>query len=226
MTLGLHARLAVALLAAAGACHTVPSAVPLANTGAPPEDTGTARDRRAPVEVAGEQPKHEAHPAETAASHTPPSAPSASAAEAKPPAAGADDAGTRAPWPGDYYGSDKLVRHVDEEPDDVELDDKAHTRVERKSNDSLVISIVNSASGDVICALTATADGTQASLDPGQSCFGEQGLVATVTGGSATLSGDRLTLDFSGKLVPEDTGDDDEGDFELALEYHFEGRRQ
>ncbi len=221
---------AVAGFALVVACRTLPSSVPLSNSGGVLEDTGTDRDRQPPSALAAgtavTEPKPAAPPPPRAAS-APAEAPVDAGAPA--PSATAGDAGTAAvAWAGEYYGSDRLTRHFEGEPDDVELDDKAHTRVEQTAPNALVVSVVNSASGEVICALHATPLGATATLDAGQSCFGDEGSTATVTEGRVTLTGDRLVLDFKG-TVEASTGDDDGTDddtIEFHLDYHFDGRRR
>jgi hypothetical protein len=69
-----------------------------------------------------------------------------------------------------------------------------------------------------------TAHGNDANVDPGQSCFSEEGASATVTTGHASVAGERLQLDFSGKIVTEPDEDGDTIEFEL--EYHFDGKRR
>jgi hypothetical protein len=209
-------------------CQGLPSSVPLSNTGGVLEDDGTARDRRAHAGVAA-APVAALLPtsAATSPAHLPPARGPESTPDAGAPAGstGVADGGIAAsPWAGEYYGSDKLVRHFEGDNDDVELDDKAHTRVEEPSPGAVVISIVNSATADTICTLKATAHGTEASVDPGQSCFSEEGASATVTSGHASVAGERLALDFSGKIVTEPDEDGDTIEFEL--EYHFDGKRR
>jgi hypothetical protein len=209
------------------ACQVLPSGVPLANTGGVLDDDGTARDRQArSVAPAGADavlpsaaPSLVAHSSSSTNADAPP-VPSGSATPA-----GAADAGASAvTWPGEYYGSDKLVRHFEGDADDVELDDKAHTRIEEASPGALLISIVNSATGDTICALKATARGAEATVNEGQSCFSEQGATASLARGHATLQAERLTLDFSGKVVAE--ADEDGDTLEFELDYHFDGKRR
>jgi len=214
---------AVLLLAA---CQALPSGVPLANTGGVLDDDGTARDRQARSVAPGADvvlplaaPSLVAHSSATARADAPPVA-SGSAT----PASAADAGAAVAGWAGDYFGSDKLVRHFDGDADDVELDDKAHTRVEEPSSGALLISIVNSATGDTICALKATARGAEATVNEGQACFGEQGATATLAAGRAVLQTERLIMDFSGKVVSEP--DDDGDSIEFELEYHFDGKRR
>jgi hypothetical protein len=222
----------VALIAGvvlAGACRALPSAVPLSNTGGVLEDTGTDRDRQPQAALALGGNTVEAKPPAAAparVSSTPEAAVDAGAPLA--PLAAGDGGTVVAAWAGEYFGSDRLTRRFEGEPDDVELDDKAHTRVEVPSPNALLISIVNSASGETICALHATAQGAGATLDAGQSCFGDEGSTATVTDGRVTLLADRLVLDFSGTVVAS-TGDDDDTDddsIEFHLDYHFDGRRR
>jgi hypothetical protein len=208
------------------ACQALPSGVPLANTGGVLDDDGTARDRqaRAPAPAAdavlpSAGPSVALRSGSSTGTEAPP-APSGSAM----PASAADAGASTAVWAGDYYGSDKLVRHFEGDADDVELDDKAHTRVEEPSTSALLISIVNSATGDTICALKATVHGTEASVNEGQSCFGEQGATTSLVGGRAAIQAERLTLDFSGKVVSE--ADEDGDTIEFELEYHFDGKRR
>jgi hypothetical protein len=202
------------------ACQALPSAVPLADTGGTLASAArTDRDRRGDakdvgaagaglaqeVVVQAETPKA----AETAAAAGTPSAlPSLPAADPAPK------------WPGEYVGSDRLVRKFEDGPDDVQLDDKARTRVEQPSSGSLVISIINSASGDVICPLRASVSGNRATLEAGQTCFGEEDSGARISEGHATLEGDRLVLEFEGSI--EET-DDAPGERDS---YRFDGRRR
>ena len=229
--MNLRARMAVGSSAALwflAACHELPSGVPLANAGGVLEDTGTERDRRPLPRLEAATPPRESKPSLPSPAHGPPPAALEATLDAGAPDGGiaATDAGSSAAsWAGDYLGSDRLVRHFDGEADDVELDDKAHTRVEQSGTTNLVISIVNSASNDVICSLHASAQGASASLDPGQSCFGDENSTATVTDGHLSLGADRLVLDFNGKVVENDEDDEDGDTLEFRLEYHFDGRR-
>jgi hypothetical protein len=202
------------------ACQALPSAVPLADTGGTLASAArTDRDRRGDakdVGDAGAGPAQEVvvkadtpKAAETAAAAGTPSAlPSLPAAE---PAL---------KWPGEYVGSDRLVRKFEDGPDDVQLDDKARTRVEQPSSSSLVISIINSASGDVICPLRASVSGNRATLEAGQTCFGEEDSGARISEGHATLDGDRLVLEFEGSI---EKTDDAPGERDS---YRFDGRRR
>jgi hypothetical protein len=209
------------------ACQSLPSGVPLANTGGVLDDEGTAQDRKAPSALASATETALPKPGGASLPRSSPAASVEAAPDAGAPPAtpSAGEAGTVAsPWPGEYFGSDKLARRFEGGSDDVELDDKAHTRVEERAPGALLISIVNSASGETICALRATAHGNDASVDSGQSCFSEEGATATLTDGHAALAGQRLTLDFSGKVVTEP--DEDGDSVEFGLDYHFDGTRR
>jgi len=202
------------------ACQTLPSAVPLADTGGSmPSGVRADRDRRA---AADDDADSGAGPVDEVVVK----------AETPKPVEALPDAGTEAPlpnaptseaglkWPGEFVGSDRLVRKFEDGPDDVQLDDKARTRVEQPSSSSLVISIVNSASGDVICALRASVSGNRATLDAGQTCFGAEGAGARISEGHATIDGDRLVLDFESSI---EESDEEPGEHDS---YHFDGTRR
>jgi hypothetical protein len=219
---------ALGVVLALAACQALPSSVPLANTGGVLTDDGTTRDRRASAKLP-ETPNvvlPSAGPNVTARSSAAPSSkePAPDAGSSTPPASTADAGTLAVVWAGEYYGSDKLVRHFEGDSDDVELDDKAHTRVEEPSPGTLLISIVNSATGETICALKATAKGGEATVNDGQSCFSEEGATASLSSGRASITGDRLVLDFAGKVEAE--ADEDGDTIEFGLEYHFDGRRR
>jgi len=204
------------------ACQTLPSAVPLADTGGSlPRSARTDRDRERrtasnddgasgagttdEIVVKADEPK----PVEGAAdAGTPAALPSSPASDAGPQ------------WPGEYVGSDRLVRKFEDGPEDVQLDDKARTRVEQPSPSSVLISIINSSNGDVICALRASVSGNRATLEAGQSCFGADEAAARISEGHATLDGDRLVVEFEGSV--------EESDEDLAERdsYHFDGTRR
>ncbi|HWP06695.1 MAG TPA: hypothetical protein VNN72_13170 [Polyangiaceae bacterium] len=219
---------ALAVVVVLAACQALPSSVPLANTGGVLTDDGTTRDRRASDALPGTPsvvlpsvgPNVAARSSAAPSSKEPPP----DAGTSAPPASAADGGPIAVAWAGDYYGSDKLVRHFEGDSDDVELDDKAHTRVEVPSPGTLLISIVNSATGDTICALKATANGGEATVNDGQSCFSEEGATASLSNGRASLTGDKLVLDFTGKVEAE--ADEDGDTIEFGLEYHFDGRRR
>lgn len=219
--------LALVLLAS---CQRLPSLTPLADSGGADVAPSSRVDRRA---LGGGSNVDEQEAEEDGAEEFVVTAqvtgvelgvPDAGAATdgAAPPA----DAGPEPTWPGEYYGSDRFAWRGADGREMVEVDDRAHTRVETNGPKAIVISIVNSATGDVICPLNATTSGNRATIQRRETCFGSPDQAAIVTDGRATLDGDRLVLDFRGHL--DSTGEDDE-DEEGGREegsYHFDGRRR
>ncbi len=231
----MHERLFLVLLLLAAACRPVPSSVPLGDSGRH-DYAGLADlvDRR-PREDTADLDLDDADEIEVTAS-----APRASASSGSlpPVTPGASHAPTDdATWPGEYYGSDRFTWQGFDGRESVEVDDKAHTRVESSSDGEIVITIVNSQTGESICALHATTTGSEATIREDETCFGSAELAATVTEGHASVNGDRLTLDFKAHLDQglDLDGDDDEGDDDdddtvttsrAAGSYHFDGQRQ
>jgi hypothetical protein len=220
-------RLALALLVVAG-CQRLPSLVPLSDSGTAELDPSARVDRRASGAGASVE---EADVEEEADEFTVTA--EASQAELAKPDGGtatdaalpAGDAGAAPSWPGEYYGSDRFAWRGADGREMVEVDDRAHTRVSADGPNAVVISVVNSATGDVICPLHATTAGNRATIRPRETCFGSAEQPAIVTDGRATLEGDRLVLDFRGHLDSSRGGDDDEDEPEEGT-YHFEGRRR
>lgn len=217
----------VALLVAAG-CQRLPSLVPLSDSGETLAEPSTHADRRSSrtgdeSENADEEDDEDV----VVAAELPAAVPASDAGVvADAGAAGAAaDAGTVAEpsWPGEYYGSDRFAWRGPDGREMVEVDDRAHTRVETAGPKAIVIYIVNSATGDVICPLRAATAGNRATILPRETCFGFPDQEAVVTDGHATLEGDRLVLDFKGHLEMED---DEDEDFGGEGTYHFEGRRR
>lgn len=226
--LGGLVRALVPALLVAFACRALPSATPLEDSGSS-ERAVASRDRRGAVarSEAGAAGVTDEIAVTADASAAPPGTGSAHGSSTSD--AGTTDAGSAVPsadataavkWPGEYVGNDRFVRRFDGGEEDVQLDDKARTRVEEPSPSALVISIINSATGDVLCALKASASGNQATLATGQLCFGDEDGGVELTGGRATLQGDRLVLDFEGRVVIED------GETSVEGSYHFEGLRK
>jgi hypothetical protein len=212
----------VALLCAA--CATLPSAVPLADSSAGVLSVGPTRDRR-PRSDAGEA---------TVSVETRDSEPEVEA-DAEPEeevteevtVVASTDAGTgcdggAASWPGEYYGTDRLTTTFEEMPPHTMTDDKARTRVELGRGDRIVISIVDSSKGDVMCALNATVDGDTATLELGQTCFGQGDSAPDIMSGRARIECDRLTLDLTAATEIELEDDVHAGE----MNYHFEGKRR
>ena len=140
--------------------------------------------------------------------------------EAGAPPADAGDAGGA--WAGEYFGSDRHRIRLSGQPERVELDDKAHTRVEQPSPDRVLISLVSSSDGTVICTVKARVTGNRAELEAGESCAPLDLRPPLALEGKAKLDGDELELDLEGH------GQFPIGDESIAVdvEYHFEGKRR
>ncbi len=211
------------------ACATLPSAVPLADSSGGLSPVSPGRDRR-PRGDLGDSGDAAARVETNDAdddleSPTKPEAPAAHeiTVVAKSDAGtgcGAD--GGTASWPGEYYGSDRLTTTFEEMPPHTMTDDKARTRVELGKGDRVVLSIIDSSKGDVMCALDATLDGDTATLEVGQTCFGQGDFAPEIMSGTATIECDRLTLDLTAATEIELEDDVRSGE----LQYHFEGKRR
>jgi hypothetical protein len=226
-------RLLLAVVLFAG-CQRLPSLVPLGDSGGPEIEPSTRVDRRAPGASKGETEDVDDDDADeivVTAQRTPAESTTPDAGAATDAAPLPADAGPEQSWPGEYYGNDRFVWRGADGREMVEVDDRARTRVEAAGPKSIVISIVNSATGEVICPLNATTAGNRATIRARETCFGSAAQAAIVTDGLATLDGDRLVLDFRGHLESdgddedEDEAEDDEGR-EQEGTYHFEGRRR
>jgi hypothetical protein len=224
-------RLVLALVLAVG-CQRLPSLVALSDSGGSEVEPSTRVDRRAAgarTEAADDE--GEADEVVVTAQLLPAASATPDGGVATDAAAPPADGGPEPTWPGEYYGSDRFAWRGGDGREMVEVDDRARTRVEADGPKAIVISIVNSATGDVICPLHATTSGNRATIRPRETCFGAPEQAAIVTDGHATLEGDRLVLDFRGHLEStgpsgddEDEEEDDSGDGEGT--YHFEGRRR
>lgn len=213
----------VALLCAA--CAALPSAVPLADSSGGLVSVGAGRDRR-PQREAGTAERVEREESESEAE-----------VEVEPDeevtdevvvvassdaGSGCDGDAGAVNWPGEYYGSDRLTTTFEDMPPQTMTDDKARTRVELGRDDRVVISIVDSSKGDVMCALNATIDGDTATLEPGQTCFGQGDDAPDIMSGSATIACDRLTFELTAATELEIEDDVRAGE----MSYHFEGERR
>jgi hypothetical protein len=147
------------------------------------------------------------------------------AADAGVPEAGvassdAGDAGSL--WAGEYFGKDRHASRISGKTEEVELDDKAHTRVEETAPGVALISLVSSASGEVICAMKHRVTGERAELVPGEFCPPLRLMSPLTVEGRAKLDGDALVVDLEGHgRFP--VGDES---IDFDVEYHFEGKRR
>lgn len=206
------------------ACATLPSAVPLADSSGGVLSVSPGRDRRprgetreASVSVESEDADDEVEIEADAEEEATEEVTVVASADA-----GENCDGGAVSWPGEYYGSDRMTTKFEELPPHTMTDDKAHTRVELGKGDRVVISIVDSSKGDVMCALNATVDGADATLELGQTCFGQGDTAPDIMSGSARIECDRLTLDLTAATEIELEDDVHAGE----IDYHFEGKRR
>lgn len=140
-------------------------------------------------------------------------------ADAGPPLAVADLAG-------EYLGKDSSVYRLEGLPERREDDPNARTRVEAGDDDALTLVIVDSSSGNDLCAVEAKLKGRVARVEAGQTCFdAENGPVSTtgkVASGKARFPAEgRLILDL--QLDFEMRAGDRA--FSGKVKYHFDGKR-
>lgn len=214
----------VALLSAA--CAALPSAVPLADSSGGLLSLGPGRDRRPRTDAGnvsvGAQGKDSEDEEEVEAKPADEVTVEVSVVASSDAGTGCSGDAGSVSWPGEYYGSDRLTTTFEDLPAQTMTDDKARTRVELGRGDRLVISIVDSSKGDVMCALNATFDGDSATLEPGQTCFGQGDSAPDIMSGSAKIECNRLTFELSAATELEIEDDVHAGE----MSYHFEGERR
>ena len=222
--LGLRRRALVGLVLAFG-CRALPSAIPLADTGVgrSVEDGALARNRvpfgeRKSTSDDGDEEGSKADEVVSVVASS--DAGDAGVTEAGTAAADAGDGGGL--WAGEYFGSDRQATLIEGKTEKVDLDDKAHTRVEEPSPGVVVFTLVSSGDGQPICSVKAHASGERAELDSGEYCAPLFLMAPLTVEGKAKLDGDRLELDLGGhgEFPAED------GTIDMGVEYHFEGRRR
>jgi hypothetical protein len=223
----LRLRTALVLAFVFGACRALPSAIPLADIGeARAFDEGALGRNRVPLS------EGQGGPGESDDEFSSDSDDTVEVVAAVVDAgdAGAIEAGVTVSdagtgdgrWAGEYFGSDRHVLRTSGEADKVEVDDKAHTRVEEPSPGVAVISLVSSSDGQVICALRTKVTGDRAELEPSASCPGLFLMPPLAVEGFAKLEGDALEVDIEGHgAFP--AGSDT---IEMDVEYHFNGKRR
>jgi hypothetical protein len=220
-------RSALVFLALAFACRALPSAVPLADTGEGRAfDEGALGRNRVALERKSGGDDSDSFDMDSDETITVVAAVDAGdAGDAGAPEAGiassdAGDTGTR--WAGEYFGKDRHEERISGRPEKVELDDKAHTRVEEPVPGVALITLVSSASGEPICSMRHRMTGDRAELESGQSCAPLSLMPPLTLTGSAKLAGDSLVLDLEGHgRFP--AGDET---IDLDVQYHFEGKRR
>ena len=201
--------LALALLVPAAGCAPKASSVPL---GLGPlalaerdseAQANLKRRRDKPTRAARAAVADRAPAAEASAPAEP------SAAASKPDADEGDEAtvvaepGSSVEFEGLYAGADVAVYRFTGYPEREEKDDKAKIRIEKPSEGSVSITLINTADGSDLCELTARVDGNAALIESAQPCFsdGSEGSPeAELTSGRAVIEGDQLKMDAEGTL--------------------------
>jgi hypothetical protein len=217
-------RSTLAVLGLLAACRTLPSAIPLADTGVGrSEPEGALALNRVSMSARGlgntDADEESFDEAETVSVAHDPTA-DAGVPEAGSTAVDGGESGGR--WAGEYFGSDKQTTRLEGKPEKVDLDDKAHTRVEEPSSGVILISLVSSGNGELICSMRAKTDGNRAELEPGASCPGLYVMPPLAIQGSAKLDGDELEFDV--EAHGEFPADDEP--ITVDVDYHFEGKRR
>ncbi len=216
----------------AASCTPTPSTTPLgwgpiaANMRADPPQVHRVEARRA-------RPRPTAPAPSESTAAAPPTPATADSAAAAPGASGAPSnttGGTPAvaasAFDGAFAGNDVTTYRLTGLPDREEPDPNAKINAKSTSDHSVDFVLVDSSNGQDICTLTGETHGNVATIAAGQKCFEQSGedssASATVTSGSATIDGSKLTFDL-------------EMDFGMTLDdkamsgtlgYHFEGTRQ
>jgi len=215
-------RSALVVVSLAFACGALPSAIPLADVGKGREfeDGALSRNRVAPERksriIDSDSSDFDADETIAVVAADAGDAGDAGALDAGVATSDAGEAGLR--WAGEYFGNDRHATRISGKTEDLELDDKAHTRVEEPTPGVALISLVSSASGEVICSMKNRVTGNRAELEPGESCPPLRLLSPLTLEGSDKLDGDTLVVELEGR------GSFPAGDVEV--EYRFEGKRR
>jgi hypothetical protein len=216
-------RSALSVFLVVGACRALPSASPLADVGEGREfeDGALSINRVASPDRKSGFDDSDSSDLDADETISVVAAGRVDAGDAGVPEAGllTSDAGDGGPrWAGEYFGKDRHTTRISGKTEDEELDDKAHTRVEETAPGVALISLVSSASGEVICSMKHRATGNRAELEPGESCPPLRLLAPLTLEGTAKLEGDTLVVSLQGR------GTFPAGDVEV--EYSFEGKRR
>jgi hypothetical protein len=217
-------------LLAALSCSPAVSRVPL---GMGPQALAEARQTPEHVASKPQAPPAHAAPSEVAESDEPSEdAPEAdaddAAAESPGPAASASapsSAPKAATFKGLYAGTDIATYRFDGRPDQRQEDDKAKIRVEADGDDAISIVIINSDTGEDMCALSASISGKVATVTSSEPCFtnpDDDSVSAMITEGRATLKDDELKITAEGTMSVNLA----DQSFSGTLSYTFKGKRQ
>ena len=187
-----------------------------------------------PGRASSESPRRKSH-GNTTTTHVdapppakPAEAPAASSAEhpGGPAPSSTTTKVTAAAFVGDYTGEDVSTYRLEGLPDREERDPNAKITAKSKNDTEVNFVLVDSSNGKDICTLTSEIHDNVATIAAGQKCFEQDDAdttaSATVTKGTATLDGTKLTFDLE-----MDFGMSAEGrDLSGTLGYHFQGSRK
>lgn len=223
------------LFLGAGCASELPSAVPLGSgplAGEPVRATSAPHQDLAATTQHDSDSDQDSDEAETASSagEQPDASPPGSS-DAKPPSAGdtrpADSAAQPRSQPphvdpaGRYAGNDFTRARVDGRPEFRAEDPNAKTDV-AETKSGVDITVLNSANLVPMCTLHAKLNGSQAVIDPGQTCDLGLGVIPSIRSGTADFSGKHLHFEVRADI----DADTDEGHVHGDCEYRFDGDRQ
>jgi hypothetical protein len=135
-----------------------------------------------------------------------------------------DGGAVDAQWAGRYAGTDTVIVSFPGIPPDPQVDDNAKMDVVRLSDDRLSVSVVDSQRGVPLCTVEGDFEEGNIELDDGQECFSDMlgiPVDTSLQGGTGTIDGEKLTVDF----VVEMSIDTPSGLIEGGIDYHFEGTK-
>ncbi len=150
-----------------------------------------------------------------------PASPAASSAIAQAP-----PTPTKLPdWLGLWHGKDTTRYQIPSFPPQPMDDPNARIRVESPSNQQISLILIDTSTGNDICALSAHVESNLAKVEPGQDCFGNEddsmNLSVHIRTGTATLRDSTLVVD----LILEATVQSEQFQANGTVDYHFEGKR-
>lgn len=130
-----------------------------------------------------------------------------------------------ADWVGLWRGKDTTHFLLETFPAEPMTDDQARIRVEPANSQAITLVLIDSSNDRDLCSLSATLQGNQAHIAPGQPCFGSEDenvdLSVHVKSGTAQLTNAVLSVDIS--LEAEVKAEQLQASG--MVEYHFDGKQ-
>lgn len=153
-------------------------------------------------------------------------------ADEKEKKTGSGDAGVEAEtesakpasWAGRYAGTDTVVVSFPGVPTDPQVDDKAKMDVVRLGDTRLSVAVIDSQRGVPLCTVEGDVAEGKIELDEGQECFSDMlgiPVDTSLLGGSGSIEGDKLTIEFEVEM----SIDTPSGTIEGGIDYHFVGTK-